>query len=206
MIIDGPYTLGNYSEQDRRRKLALEGNHIQPLFSLIENIRTEQGEDVPLPDPLDGGVNARILFLLERPGPKAKGSGFISRNNPDPTAKNTFNFLKEAGIKREDTLLWNIIPWYGRVGGKFISPEDINNGIQYAKELVLLMPNLELIVFVGNKARRAMVEFEGIINHGVLLGTYFMYHTSNQSVHGGGDPKLEEIRKALKEIAEALSS
>jgi hypothetical protein len=48
---------------------------------------------VPDFDPLDGGVNAQVLFLLEKPGPmaaedgKRAGSGFISRDNDDGTAE-----------------------------------------------------------------------------------------------------------------------
>jgi hypothetical protein len=62
--------------------------------------------EVPEFDPLDGGVEAQVLFLFEKPGPmtaelggsKRSGSGFISRNNDDPTAEATFKvhrFLDE---------------------------------------------------------------------------------------------------------------
>ena len=40
---------------------------------------------IPHFDPLDGGSNAQVLFLMEAPGPKASASGFVSRNNPDET-------------------------------------------------------------------------------------------------------------------------
>ena len=101
--------------------------HVKPLFDLAASIRAERGTECHIPDfdPYDGGVNARVLFLLEALGPKAAGtkvsSGFVSSNNPDPTARNLWHLIYEAGILRSETLIWNIVPWY--VGtGKCIRP------------------------------------------------------------------------------------
>jgi hypothetical protein len=55
---------------------------------------------IPYFDPLDGGVGASVLFLLEAPGPRAVASGFISRDNPDETAKNFHEFNAAAGLAR----------------------------------------------------------------------------------------------------------
>jgi hypothetical protein len=53
---------------------------------------------------LDGGINAKVLFLFAKPGPKTSqlggGSGFISRNNDDPTAQAVFDLMNEAGLPR----------------------------------------------------------------------------------------------------------
>ena len=72
------------------------------------------GEDHKIPqfDPLDGGIDAECLFLLEAPGPKAVNSGFVSRNNPDETAKNFFELNVGAGLERSKTITWNVVPWY----------------------------------------------------------------------------------------------
>ena len=46
---------------------------------------------VPDFDPNNGGIHAKVLFLFEKPGPKTdpknKGSGYISQDNDDETAK-----------------------------------------------------------------------------------------------------------------------
>jgi hypothetical protein len=77
--------------------------------------------EVPEFDSLDGGVDARVLFLFEKPGPmtaegnganRRVGSGFISRNNDDPTAEATFTFMRQANLPRKLTILWNVIPWW----------------------------------------------------------------------------------------------
>ena len=86
-----------------------------------EKLRERRSVEVPEFDPLDGGVDARVLFLLEKPGPMTSGvdgtkqrtgSGFISRNNDDPTAEAIFNFMQQAGISRKMTISWNVIPWW----------------------------------------------------------------------------------------------
>ena len=88
--------------------------HIAPLTALVETLCAQVGPHVSIPnfDPWDGGIDAEILYLLEAPGPKAVLTGFVSRNNPDETAKNFFEVNAEAKIPRKRTVTWNIMPWY----------------------------------------------------------------------------------------------
>ena len=152
----GIYALADPEERSRRLRM-LKNAHIGPLARLVESIRSEQGlsQEIPYFDSQDGGIAARALFLLEAPGPKAVESGFISRNNPDPTARNFLLLLNEARILWEETVLWNIIPWY--IGtGKRIRParrSDIQKGQTYLHRLLALLPNLDAIVLVGRKAQ-----------------------------------------------------
>jgi hypothetical protein len=78
--------------------------HIAPLTAYVATLRDRGMSEVPDFDPLDSGKDARVLFLFEKPGPKTSevggGSGFISRNNDDPTAEATFRFMQEANIPR----------------------------------------------------------------------------------------------------------
>src|SRR3954468_22227148 len=90
----------------KRRQVMLQEAHMKPLIAYVAALRTRGLGQVLDFDPLDGGVDAKVLFLFEKPGPmtaetagkKKQGSGFISRNNDDPTAKATFDFMNEAGI------------------------------------------------------------------------------------------------------------
>lgn len=108
-------------------------------------------------DPCDGGINARALFLLEAPGPKAVGSAFISRDNPDPTAQNLWHLMKGANILRSDTLLWNVVPWYVGVPERIrpVTRVDVQEALPYLRELLDLLPHLQVIVLVGRKAQSA---------------------------------------------------
>lgn len=112
---------------------------------------------IPYFDPLDGGTKADCLFLLEAPGPKAVASQFVSRDNPDETAKNIFLLSREAGIDRHRTVLWNVVPWY--IGtGKKIRPAnsgDLGAAAPALMELAALLPALHTIVLLGNKAATA---------------------------------------------------
>jgi hypothetical protein len=92
MIEDAPKSLARPEERARRLAL-IESPHVAALTHLVVELRGELGPNYQIPyfDPLDGGTNAECLFLLEAPGPKAVASGFISRNNPDETARNLLN-------------------------------------------------------------------------------------------------------------------
>ncbi|CAG9239479.1 Uracil-DNA glycosylase [Paraburkholderia caribensis] len=131
-----------------------------PLTGYVERLRAEnptwEFQDF---DPADGGVNADILFLFEKPGPmtsstgKRQGSGFISRNNDDPTAEAIFAFMAEANIDRRRTVMWNVIPgWNGTIK---VSSAECRDGLDELRTLVALLPRLTTVVLVGRKAGKA---------------------------------------------------
>lgn len=100
--MDAPKSLTDTSARKARRA-ALGQPHIAPLAAFVTRLRQAAGhaDEVPDFDPFDGGVLAECLFLLEAPGGRAVGSGFVSRNNPDETAKNFF-LLKRRKDPRGD--------------------------------------------------------------------------------------------------------
>jgi len=86
---------------------------------------------------------------------EGKGSGFISRNNNDETAKNFFEVNEKAGIPRKETITWNIVPWYIGKDGRRRTPSttDIQLGLEYLYRLIDRLPHLQVIVLVGKKAQ-----------------------------------------------------
>jgi uracil-DNA glycosylase len=146
--------------------------HILPLTAFVSEIRAAENlqNEVPYFDPFDGGTEARFLFILEAPGPRAVASGFISRNNPDESAKNMFQLLNEAGFARGDTLLWNIVPWYIGDGTKIrvANISDITRGVAYLGKLVALLQKLQCIVLVGKKAASARTEIGKIWSRAIF--------------------------------------
>jgi uracil-DNA glycosylase len=142
---------------DRRAKL--HESHIAPLTEFVEALRTDVGPDMIIPqfDPWDGGVDAEILYLLEAPGPQAVASGFVSRNNPDESAKNFFELNTEAKIPRKRTVTWNVVPWY--IGNsktiRAAKRTDLEHGIHLLPKLLSLLPKLRAVVFVGRKSEYA---------------------------------------------------
>jgi uracil-DNA glycosylase len=155
---DSPRSMRNVEVRERRQAM-LNEPHIEPLTAYAAKLRKRGHGDVPDFDPLDGGVNARILFLFEKPGPMTakggtrRGSGFISRNNDDPTAEATFNFMKRAGIPRKVTVTWNLIPGWN--GTRKVTGQELRDGLSCLEELILLLPKLRAVVLVGKLAAKA---------------------------------------------------
>ena len=154
---DRPRSLGNGSVREQRRKL-LNHPHVQPLTRYVHELRAQELGEVPYFDPLDGGIEARVLFLFEKPGRMTSGtdgvgSGFVSRNNDDPTAEATFCFMVEAGIPRELTVTWNVVPWWN--GQRGVLSGELQRGVREVKNLIRLLPRLQAVVFVGKKSNKA---------------------------------------------------
>lgn len=134
--------------------------HMIELASYAEGLR-RPGVEVPDFDPFDGGIEARVLFLFEKPGPmtaeagsgQRSGSGFISRDNDDPTAEAVFNFMRQADIPRELTILWNVIPWWN--GTRAVGRLELQEGARRVCELIHLLRQPRAVVLVGSKAAEA---------------------------------------------------
>ena len=158
-----PRALRDPDARSRRREL-LDARHMRALNEYVAGLRKRPGVEVPDFDPLDGGVDATILFLFEKPGPMTSttgtrtGSGFISRDNDDSTAENTFTFMREAGIPRKQTVTWNAIPWWN--GTRKVTAAELREGAEETGRLTGLLPKLRVVVFVGEKASRACPHLE----------------------------------------------
>lgn len=115
-------------------------------------------------------MDAKIRFLMENPGPMTDetalsariGSGFISRDNNVASAEATWRFLVDAGLDRELSVLWNVIPWRNGTG-KISRDEHIAGSDQLSKPMDRL-PNLKVVVGVGHIAQRAkgLIEKSGV--------------------------------------------
>jgi hypothetical protein len=131
--------------------------HLRALRPYLDRLRREHGE-VPDPDPLDGGASARLLVLLETPGPRIRGTRFVSRDNPTGTAANLFRYLKEAGIPRDDTLIWNAIPWVIHSPGarnRAPRPAEVRAGLGTLPDLLSVLDGLRAVVLAGRTAGQA---------------------------------------------------
>jgi hypothetical protein len=161
---DSPKSMRSATVRERR-KLMLGQSHIAPLTAYVAKLRQRGSVEVPDFDPLDGGIDARVLFLFERPGPmtaeggETTGSGFISRNNDDPTAEATFRFMRQADIPRTQTVIWNVIPWWN--GTRKVTRQELRDGTEAVRELIALLPKLRATVMVGKNATAALPYLEG---------------------------------------------
>jgi len=160
---DRPRT--NRDPQEVARKLALlDEPHVKPLSDYVRRLRAERGGDESIPwfDPTDAGTKARILMLFEAPGPRAtatrRGSGFISNDNRDLSAKSMWELLREARIDRSrETVSWNVVPWY--IGSdrriRAAKSEDIREASEALVQFLLLLPELRVVLLFGIPAAEA---------------------------------------------------
>lgn len=153
--LQGPRMLKNADVIEMRHVLRTTP-HVAPLAKYVDSLRAENRGYVPDFDPLDGGVGAEILFLLEKPGPKTDpangGSGFISRDNDDPSAEATYRFMELAQVPRRASVIWNTIPWWN--GTTDIRPLERSEGMLRLGDLLRMLPHLRSVVLVGNNAKR----------------------------------------------------
>lgn len=153
-------------EARARRVAALHAPHIEPLTKFVEALRAEVGPDYSIPyfDPFDGGTEATLLYLLEAPGPKAIASGFVSRDNPDETAKNFLLLNQEVGIDRRTSVVWNIVPWYLGDGARIRAAGvgDTTAGARSLERLLGLLPRVRCVALLGKHAAKAEPLIRGI--------------------------------------------
>lgn len=153
---DYPKSLREESERIARRQL-LSQKHMIRLVEFVNTIRREHPDKIICDfDPLDGGIHAECLYVLEAPGRKARDSGFVSRSDDDETAKNFFEINDEVGISRRSTITWNIVPWYAGTGKKIgvTKSLDIRAGLPLLHRLIDWLPRLRVIVLLGRKDQK----------------------------------------------------
>lgn len=153
--MDRPRSMRDPGVREHRRAMLCEP-HIKPLTVYAAKLRGLGVGQVPEFDPFDGGIFAQLLFLFEKPGPMTDsegGSGFISRNNDDPTAQATFDFMQRSGIPRNLTVSWNVIPWWN--GTRKVTRRELEEGVECVRELITFLPRVRAVVLVGRKAARA---------------------------------------------------
>jgi hypothetical protein len=154
---DTPRSLKD-QEKCRERRAMLTQKHVSCLASYVGLLRKKYPQsEFPDFDPLDGGTEAEILFLFEKPGRRTSsgegGSGFISRNNDDGTAAATFEMMKQAKLSRKATAIWNLVPGWN--GTRKITSQEFRAGIDEVGNLLELFDRVTTVVLVGRRAQRA---------------------------------------------------
>lgn len=123
MFSKEPRRLRFTTDIDERLRMLETVQSAQPLRQWTHALVARRIVDAPNflvphfdPADADAGVDARVLFLLEAPGPmtnagnRRPGSGFISVDNNDGTAASILTLRNEADL-HEGALHWNIVPW-----------------------------------------------------------------------------------------------
>ena len=191
------------------KKTRIRDNHVAPLNSLADRIADAVGlphGHVPYVDPDQGGINARVLVLLDNPSTNAEagtGSGLLSLDNNDRTARNCRKAYDRAGISWGDVVHWNVVPFpVAGVKNGGSTPAERARSAQWTREFVALCPNLEIVLLLGVAARdgweRAGIERDMYVVPGNIP------HCSDRGLNSPGG--RERFDNAVTTIAQILST
>lgn len=195
-----PGALRDPDEIERRRALWSSGEPLAPLREYIASIE-RPGYRAPLLDPTDGGIEARVLLVLEAPGTMAdagRGSGFISVDNADQTARNCWRARRDSGLV-EGVLHWNIVPWYLGAATKKPSPLMLADGAIRLRYLIDLLPKLETVVLCGEFAKEGYRSYVSRLFSGNAPDVIETWHPSPSSLNFGN--RRAEFTAALSRAA-----
>lgn len=188
----------------------------RPLNDWVEGLRARlgDGESVPWFDPASGGVEARSLFLLEAPGQKAMGaeaelrrtgSGIISIDNDDLTARNCWMLRDEAGLPYKESVHWNVVPWYLGTATRIAAPgkSEIQRAAPFLHEVMAMLPSLEVVVPMGRKAQAGWAVYQE--RFAPKVHTLPTWHPSPR-VFASRPAARQEILEVLQQAARLLGT
>jgi Uracil DNA glycosylase superfamily len=197
-------TLGDPAEIARRHTILRTAPHSVPLADWVDIIAARraaaaQPAMMPYIDPLDAGTDARVVLILEAPGPMTNahnakpGSGFISSDNADPTARNLWDARRAAGLI-DGVLIWNAVPWYLGPTQRKPTTAERASGALILRELITKLPELHTIVPLGRHAQGTWRRY-GRPGLGAGIRTIDSWHSGAQAMNQPG--KRAELVAAL---------
>jgi uracil-DNA glycosylase len=181
-------------------------SHVAPFNHFVDELRKDDNRGwAPYIAPMHGGTYARLLTVLQDPGPGTQdqiGSGFLCIENNDPTAINLDNIFKQHRIAVNDLLPWNSYPWYIN-SQKPPNVDQRRAGTKPLKIVVDLLPRLRVVVLLGVYAhdswKRLETAYPGLAQKRGLRVIH-TYHASPQALRHP-DPLERQRRKQNLEDA-----
>jgi uracil-DNA glycosylase len=181
---------------------------IAPVNQLVNEIATSTGREVPYVDPDSGGVNSRVLRLLEAPsGGAAYRSGMISVDNDGGTAANLWRAHQAVGLSREHTMMWNAVPWFLGVYGRIDGPRaaDLTEGRSWLRRLLELLPLLEVVIALGRVPEKSLRPLRSELQtRGVMI--FAAPHPSQRVYNVQGRGARAQVHRTFEQAAEVIAA
>lgn len=199
MFLDAPRGLRDKDAFDlRRRMLALA--RVRDLKTWADSIAVSRGVNVPYPDPADGGVDAKVLILLEAPTQRlpdsAEQAGFLSVDNDSAAAEEMWRARELVGLQQGTALHWAIVPWY-LPEGTGPKRSETRDGSGLLLELLAMLPRLDTVINCGLEAQKAWHEF--VAPHAPDLEVIDTWHPATVAMAQEG--KRADLQDAFRRAA-----
>ncbi|MCU1407789.1 MAG: hypothetical protein JWQ43_4092 [Glaciihabitans sp.] len=188
---------------------------VLPINTLVDELRQQHPQrGMPYVAPHYDAANARILSLSSSPGPLTGGagtSGFLSRENNDPSAERMSRIFAAVGLTDADVLPWNAYPWHVHEQYPDGLPADmLAEGLRPLRRVLEAHPNIRAIVAHGGDAKRSVRLFETKKRFNALvqergLRVWETRHTSNPAFvmsQAERDAATEKVRQSYREAME----
>lgn len=182
--------------------------HVVPLNDLADRIAEAEGlgrGEVPYVDPDTGGIDARMLVLLDNPSTKAEsatGSGLLSLDNNDRTARNCREAYARHGVRSKDVVHWNVVPFpVAGVKNGGSTPAERARSVRWTREIVDLLPDLEIVLLLGAAARDGWRR-AAITRTGIYVPSGNVPHCSMRGLNTAGG--RERFEAAIADVSERL--
>lgn len=130
----------------------------------------------------EGSMEATVLLVGEAAGAREETQG---RPFVGPSGRLLSKWLRLAGLEREDVYITNVVPW--RPPGNNIATvtkEEMAKCVSVLRDKIAMMPNLMLIVPIGNVALRALMRFDDEKRAGILRyrGSILAYRVGDRTI------------------------
>lgn len=161
--------------------------HVRKINKHVDELRSTHRAEIPYVAPSYGGVDARLLTLMQDPGPKTNlanvdGSGMICVENADLTAARQKFFLNEAGINVLDIVSWNAYPWPKPHPQ---TPESDRQAALALRDFLSFTPHIEVVILNGTVARRIWRLLENVSAPRAFedITPISTFHTSERAIN-----------------------
>lgn len=183
------------------------------LNKWVDSVREATGETIPYFDPRAASDGMKVLMLQYRPPLVVEEeSGFISPHNNDLGARNVYELCLETGLRYDDFLPWNIVPW-ALDSTKPPQPRRVEarRARPYLEEIIDLLPgDLAAVIVVGIKEARPAWE-EAMRPSRPKVSNAEIHYTATPGPRGiiqtnktTGRPYREHIAETFTEIADLV--
>ncbi len=161
--------------------------HVEPLNRLIDEFGRHDTDGPPPSHCADVPRRSRPRACgAARPGPKAggaKGSGFLSVENDDPTAERELSFFVEAGLDPADFIPWNAYPCYINAAP---TTAQLRAGTDPLRQVLNLLPAVRVVLLQGGHAHRGWRYYLPQANRHVVgergIHVFATYHPGRQAL------------------------